>query len=96
MLGNPPERCSMTYYEAALKILESAQQPLTTQEVTDRAISQGLVVPHGKTPVATMSAVLYEHLGIDGRLVKSATSGPTRAKRGTVRWALRKTADATA
>jgi len=79
----------MTYFEAALQVLESSQEPLTTREITERALERGLVVSYGKTPHATMGAVLYGRLSTDARLVKTETRGPTRAKRGTARWTLR-------
>lgn len=79
----------MTYFEAALQILRSAQKPLTTREITERALERGLIVSHGKTPIATMGAVLYGRLGTDNQLVKTEDRGPARAKRGTVRWTIR-------
>jgi hypothetical protein len=66
---------------------------LTTQEITQRALERGLIVSRGKTPTATMAAELYERLGTDPRLVKTEDRGPTRARRGTVRWMLRETHD---
>jgi hypothetical protein len=83
----------MTFYEAALQILKSSHQPLTSQEITRRALELGLVASHGKTPAATMAAVLYRQLSTDPQLVKVEDRGPVRAKRGTVRWTLRKTRD---
>jgi len=79
----------MTFYEAAIRILSSARSPLTSREITNRAIEQGLVVTRGQTPHATMAALLYKRLGVDLRLVKLDTPGGSRAKRGSVRWALR-------
>lgn len=81
----------MTYYEAALQILRSARHPLTTREITDRAMERKLITPHGKTPQATMSAVLYRRAGNDAEFVKLDTQGNVRAKPGTVRWTLRET-----
>lgn len=79
----------MTYYEAALQILCTSGTPLTVREITDRAIREGLVMPRGQTPDATMSAALYKRLGTDSRLVKIDIPGETRAKRGSVKWKLR-------
>jgi hypothetical protein len=84
----------MTYYEAALQVLRSVQRPLTTGEVTDLAISSHLITPVGRTPRATMAAVLYIRLRSDTELVKLEDPGDRRAKRGSVRWALRGAADA--
>jgi len=83
----------MTYYEAALQVLKSAKRPLTTHEITDQALKSGLINPRGKTPLATMSAVLYTRLRRDSTLMKLENRTDNRAKRGSVRWTLR---DATA
>ncbi len=77
----------MTYYEAALEVLRAAREPLTIQEITDRALIRGFIVPRGRTPQATMAAELYRRLATDGRLTKIGARGQT--KRGTVQWALR-------
>jgi hypothetical protein len=79
----------MTYFEAALQVLKSSQEPLTTREITERALERGLVVSPGKTPHRTMAAALYGRLSAGTQLVKIQTPGRTRAKRGTVRWTLR-------
>ena len=79
----------MTYYEAAIQVLRSARDPLTTREITDRAIEIGLITPTGKTPHATMAAELYLRVRNDPELVKIEDPGPYRAKQGSVRWALR-------
>ncbi len=79
----------MTYYMAALQVLRSAQRPLTTQEITDQAIKSGLITPRGKTPDATMAAVLYLCFRNDPELIKLEDPGKKRAKKGSVRWALR-------
>lgn len=79
----------MTYYEAAVQILRAAQHPLSTREITDRAKEQKLIRPGGKTPQATMSAVLYGRQGSGSVIVKIDEPGTGRAKRGSVRWALR-------
>src|SRR5688572_17109925 len=44
----------MTFYEAALRVLESAGQPLHVLEITERSISQSLLSHVGKTPEQTM------------------------------------------
>lgn len=78
----------MTYYEAALQVLRSARYPLTTRQITDRAIEMGLITPRGKTPHATMAAVLYLRVRKDPELVKLEATGDRRAERGSVRWTL--------
>jgi hypothetical protein len=81
---------SMTYYEAALSVLRSARRPLSTQEITDLVLQRKLIVPGGKTPSATMSAALYNRVGNNSELVKLDAPGNGRAKRGSVRWTVRK------
>jgi hypothetical protein len=79
----------MTYYEAARQVLKSARRPMTTREITNLAIQRKLLVTRGKTPLASMSAVLYLRVRDDPELVKIAAQGSRRAKRGSVRWTLR-------
>jgi hypothetical protein len=83
------EGSAMTYSEAAFQVLMSSQHPLTTREITDRAMERGLIKPVGKTPYATMAAVLYLRVRTDPELVKVEDPGVKRAKRGSVRWTLR-------
>ena len=80
----------MTYYEAALEVLRLAHQPLSTQEVTDRAIAKRFISPAGTTPKATMAAVLYRGAKSNSDLLKIEEAGEFRAKRGSVRWTLRR------
>jgi hypothetical protein len=80
----------MTYYEAALQVLMSAERPLTIREITDRAVERGLVTPVGKTPHRTMGARLYTRFRNDPELIKLEDPGNGRAKRGSVRWTLRR------
>jgi hypothetical protein len=80
----------MTYYEAALQVLRSVRRPLTTREITDRAIERGLIAPAGKTPEATMSAELYRGVRKDPELVKiDEPRSDGRARPRSVRWTLR-------
>ena len=44
----------MTFYEAALRVLEAAGQPLSSVEITEKSIAQGLLSHVGKTPEQTM------------------------------------------
>ena len=79
----------MTFLEAALAVLKRDKQPLTTAEITERAIEKGMLSTKGKTPEASMSAALYKEAGTKKpRVSKIAQPGPTRAARGSVRWAL--------
>lgn len=80
----------MSYIQAAEAVLASVGRPLTTHELTEEAIRQGLLKPGGKTPEASMSAALYTALqrNRSGRIVRLSEPGSTRARRGTVRWTL--------
>jgi hypothetical protein len=78
----------MKYYEAAIEVLKAAKRPLTVEEITNQAVEAGLIAPNGKTPTASMSAVLYRP-GNRRDLVKLEVRGEKRAKRGSVRWTLR-------
>lgn len=82
-------RYRMTFLDAAFQVLGSSERPLTTQEITERALKQGLIDTHGKTPAASMSAALYKALRSSGHLVKLGDPGPERALRGSVRWTTR-------
>ncbi len=44
----------MTFYEAALRVLEAAGGPLNFQEITERSIQENLLSHVGKTPEMTM------------------------------------------
>jgi hypothetical protein len=79
----------MTFLDAAFQVLRSSERPLTTQEITERALKEGLIDTRGKTPAATMSAALYQALRTSGYLVKLGDPGPERARRGSVRWTTR-------
>lgn len=49
---------TLTYKEAARRVLSETGSPLHAHEICRRAIDAGLVVPSGKTPQATMEAAL--------------------------------------
>ena len=44
----------MTFYEAALRVLESEGRPLHFVEITEKSIAQNLLSHIGKTPEQTM------------------------------------------
>ncbi len=48
----------MTFYEAALRVLEDAGKPLTNIEITQRSVEKNLLSHVGKTPETTMLARL--------------------------------------
>ena len=79
----------MTYLDAAIAVLNASRKPMTTAEITESAIRKGLIRPLGKTPNATMSATLYLHARdrAESAIRREYRPGPTRAARGSVRWA---------
>lgn len=80
-----------SYLDAAEGVLAAAQAPLTAQQITAEALRRGLLQPAGKTPAATMAARLYVEVRDNpaSRIVRLAEPGPTRARRGSVRWRLK-------
>jgi hypothetical protein len=79
-----------TYIDAAVAVLSGAHEPLTDREITDRALAAGLLPMRGRTPAKSMSAALYLERARSPRprVEKVAMPGPTRARRGSVRWRL--------
>lgn len=80
----------MSYLEAAINVLETSPDPLTTSQIMEKIQSRGLIQITGKTPRATLAAALYRALGKHPRLKREAGEGslPGKAKYGTVRWYL--------
>jgi hypothetical protein len=85
------KRKNEQFLRGAVEVLHAADHPLTIREVTDEALRRELVQTVGKTPDATMSARLYTALRDDPDcpIIRLYEAGPTRARRGSVRWALR-------
>jgi hypothetical protein len=89
----------MSYIEAAVQVLQTADQPLTAAQITEEAIRRGLLASHGKTPAQSMAATLYVYmkhaesgrqsrkLG-PARLRRVYVPGEHRARRSTVRWTI--------
>ncbi|MFC2138126.1 restriction endonuclease [Bacteroidota bacterium] len=50
---------TLSFKEAAAKILKDADEPLSAQEITDIALREELIETAGATPEATMAAQLY-------------------------------------
>jgi restriction system protein len=80
----------MTFLEAAIRVLQGAGRPLTVNAIVEQALQKGLLATAGKTPEASMSAVLYRSVAEGAStIVRLAEPGSTRARRGSVRWTLR-------
>ena len=75
----------MTYLRAAEAVLREARRPLSAREITELALSKGLIQPRGRTPVKTMDARLYT-APLDVPIRREYQPGPRRAARGSVRW----------
>lgn len=80
----------MTYFEAALLVLQTSPEPLTTREILEQIQAKDLVTATGKTPLATLSAALYRHLGKHPELQRLSKRGFERAVRGTVYWTVQR------
>ncbi len=78
------EKGESSFTQAAYLILKNEGKPLTSLELTHRAIEQGLITTKGKTPSATMWASLYTE-----NRRKSKAGKPLRFKQGKLRvWGL--------
>lgn len=78
----------MTFWQAAERVLSETKDPLTADQIVERASRAGLIASKGKTPHRAMSAVLYLRAKRDDRLERVYTPGARRARRGTVKWRL--------
>jgi restriction system protein len=78
----------MTFLQAAVAILKESSRPMTAKELAGAALSRGLMSTRGKTPEATLTAGLYRQVKRQpgGPLFRVADPGPSRARRGSVRW----------
>jgi len=52
----------MKFKEAAYHILRKEKKPLSAKEITQIALKEGLITSDGKTPDATMSALIYTNI----------------------------------
>src|SRR5713226_8928026 len=80
-----------TFAEAAAAVLRRARRPMTANQITKAALAGGLIKTAGRTPYKTMEARLYASanarlLGIE----RVFEPGIQRARRGSVRWRLRR------
>jgi hypothetical protein len=82
-----------SYPKIALRVLQETREAMTTRQITEWAISHGLLTPQTKTPVSTMSAALYTLIRDkpDTPITRLHEPGEKRAKAGSVRWVLKST-----
>jgi len=80
-----------SFLDAAITILKETKREMTARELADAALQRGLVSSSGKTADATLAAQLYVKVREQpcGPLRRIAQQGPSRARRGSVRWAWR-------
>ncbi len=65
-----------TFREAAVRILEQAQQPLHFQDITRLAMEQKLIQPGGTTPEQSMGASLYMDIKRHNEASQFRQTGP--------------------
>ncbi len=46
--------------EAAYRILKAAKKPLSTKDIIEKALKQGIISTKGKTPADTLRADIYQ------------------------------------
>jgi restriction system protein len=56
----------MTFLQAAEQVLRTAGTPLHYEEITKRALAQGLIATTGKTPAATLNAQIVVSINVKG------------------------------
>ena len=67
-----------TLLEAAYQVLQEAGEPLHFREITDRALERGLVETGGKTPAASLNAVITldaKHAAAAGKVSRFVRAG---------------------
>lgn len=74
----------MNFKEAAYHVLGKEKKPLSTKEITQIALKEGLITTDGKTPDATMGAVIYTDIKQKGE--KSLFAKVKRALFGLREW----------
>ena len=81
----------MSYVTAAIEVLRSEGHPLSAEQIIELIIKSRLISPTGQTPGKTLEAALYVGArdNPDFPVERLAKSGPKRAIRGSVKWALR-------
>src|SRR5579871_4964949 len=82
---------SHTYAEEALDILEASGHPMSPRELIDEAIRRDLLTPTWDRPEGSLESSLTTYIRNNptARLVRLCEQGPTRARRGSVRFAIR-------
>lgn len=78
----------LSFLDAAITILKETKREMTARELAAMALERGLVRSSGRTSDTTLAAQLYVRVReqLDGPLCRVAGAGPSRARRGSVRW----------
>ena len=81
----------MTFLNAAVHTLRKAKRPLTLNEIVEACERLKLIPTTGKTPMNTMSAVLYRQDRLLGGVIKRVPADPKsrNSAAGFVRWTIR-------
>ncbi len=81
----------LSFLDAAITILKETRREMTARELAAMALERGLVRSSGRTPDATLAPQLYVRVRKQpgGPLRRVAEAGPSRARRGSVRWVWR-------
>ncbi len=66
----------MTVFEAVQAVLKDASEPLRCKEITRRILDGGLWSTTGKTPSATVSAIITEHINACGETSLFSRTAP--------------------
>lgn len=56
----------MNFKEAAYHVLKKEKKPLAAKDITVISIKEGLIASKGKTPIATMGAIIYTDIKAKG------------------------------
>jgi len=56
----------MNFKEAACHVLKREKKPLSAKDITEISIKEGLITSKGKTPIATMGAIIYTDIKAKG------------------------------
>lgn len=67
---------ALSFLEAAERVLVNASTPLRPEEILARALQLGILETSGRTPVATMSARLYDDIRRRGQASRFVQHGP--------------------
>ena len=65
-----------SFLDSAYQILKDMDRPMSVEEITQQALDRGFLVTKGKTPAATMSAMIYMDIKRKGQTSRFIQVGP--------------------